>query len=332
MSHHLDSPSSRKDPRLNVTDTYVFDGTQGTVLMMLSNTSLAGDAYVPGFHPEARYELKVHIDGAAWESTTYRFTFGERGIDGVQTVAVHELRGDGARSDAADGRLVVAGWTGRLLQGDRVRVWAGLVRDPFYLDLHHLTHVLDGLQHKAPITFDDWTPGSAVNSFDDSRVSAIVLEVDTSDPELHAGRDIAVWSTTRLATDAGGWRQINRAAIPMVWPLFRAMGGEDDSDRYAGDTTAHPAQDRADDGARVRDMISVVAGSTGTEDPHAYAEQVTARLLPDVLPYRVGTPAAFSFAGFNGRALADNAPEVGPGRVKGALPLFDHTWTTMVRL
>ena len=37
---------------------------------------------------------------------------------------------------------------------------------------------------------------------------------------------------------------------------------------------------------------------------------VAARLLPDVLPYRVGTAAAFTFAGFNGRALADNAPEV----------------------
>jgi hypothetical protein len=33
------------------------------------------------------------------------------------------------------------------------------------------------------------------------------------------------------------------------------------------------------------------------------------RLLPDVLPYRIGTPAGFSFAGFNGRTLGDNAPE-----------------------
>jgi hypothetical protein len=36
---------------------------------------------------------------------------------------------------------------------------------------------------------------------------------------------------------------------------------------------------------------------------------VTQRLLlPDLLPFRIGTPAAFSVAGFNG--LADNAPEV----------------------
>jgi hypothetical protein len=42
---------------------------------------------------------------------------------------------------------------------------------------------------------------------------------------------------------------------------------------------------------------------------------VAERLLPDLLPYRIGTPAAFSFAGFNGRTLADNAPEVMYGLV-----------------
>ena len=32
-------------------------------------------------------------------------------------------------------------------------------------------------------------------------------------------------------------------------------------------------------------------------------------LFPDVLPYVIGTPASYGFAGFNGRTLADNAPE-----------------------
>ena len=51
MSHHLDSPSSRRDPRLNVTDVYVFDGDHATVLTMIVNTSLAGPTRTPGFHP-----------------------------------------------------------------------------------------------------------------------------------------------------------------------------------------------------------------------------------------------------------------------------------------
>jgi hypothetical protein len=60
----------------------------------------------------------------------------------------------------------------------------------------------------------------------------------------------------------------------------------------------------------MQEMISAASRLTGTADPQAYGEVVTGRLLPDLLPYRAGTPAAFGFAGFNGRGLADNAPEV----------------------
>lgn len=41
MSHHLDSPLARKDPRLNITDHYVFDSGSSTVLIMNIRTSLA---------------------------------------------------------------------------------------------------------------------------------------------------------------------------------------------------------------------------------------------------------------------------------------------------
>src|SRR6185437_3935037 len=95
-----------------------------------------------------------------------------------------------------------------------------------------------------------------------------------------------------------------------MWPLFRAIGDADDSARYLRDTVAAPAADRANDEARIAEFIAAAARNTGTENPEAYAAGVVQRLLPDLLPYRVGTPAAFSFAGFNGRSLADNAPEV----------------------
>jgi hypothetical protein len=93
VSHHLDSPASRRDPRLNVTDVYAFDGNDATVLTMIVNTSLAGAGRVPGFHPEGRYEFKVHLDGAATEQLTYRFSFGSADTSGAQHVAVDRLAG-----------------------------------------------------------------------------------------------------------------------------------------------------------------------------------------------------------------------------------------------
>jgi hypothetical protein len=53
----------------------------------------------------------------------------------------------------------------------------------------------------------------------------------------------------------------------------------------------------------------VVAASGTSDDPQGYGQTVTRRLFPDVMPYLVGTPATYSFAAFNGRTQADNAPE-----------------------
>lgn len=44
------------------------------------NFTITGPDVQRGFHPEARYEFKVHSDGAEFESLTYRVSFGA--VDG----------------------------------------------------------------------------------------------------------------------------------------------------------------------------------------------------------------------------------------------------------
>jgi hypothetical protein len=44
--------------------------------------------------------------------------------------------------------------------------------------------------------------------------------------------------------------------------------------------------------------------------PADYGKQLASRLLPAVLPYELGTPAAFDFAGFNGRGMADDVMDI----------------------
>jgi hypothetical protein len=315
VSHHLDSPASRRDPRLNVTDVYAFDGDGATVLAMIVNSSLAGAGRVPGFHPEGRYEFRIHLDGAAAEQLAYRFSFAAADAAGAQHVVIDRLAGAEAGDDGAAGTRIADGRTGTAISGSGVRAWCGAAADPFYLDLHHLTHILEGLQSERPIDTGEWTPAQAASTFAGSQICAIVLEIPHGDAELRPARPIGVWAAAKLATDAGGWRQVNRAGIPMMWPLFRALGGDDDSAEYQRDTTAQPADDPAHDSARIAAFVAVAVRRTGVSDPDGYGHAVAARLLPDVLPYRVGTAAAFSFADFNGRALADNAPEVMYGLV-----------------
>ena len=138
---------------------------------------------------------------------------------------------------------------------------------------------------------------------------SIVLEVP--DDELLSGskddRRVGVWAVSTLATDAGGWRSINRVGLPMIPPLF-AQYNEDLGNRL---NAGRPAGDFATYGAAVTKSIAGVVSAYGTaEDSMAYAEKMAHRLFPNILPYEIGTPAALGFAEWNGRSLTDNAPDV----------------------
>src|ERR1700712_3982884 len=123
MSHHLDSPLARQDPRLNITDQYLFDAGTETALIMNVRTSLAGDQHPDAFHPEARYEFKVHLDGGLDEQLSYRFAFAPDDGDG-QPYTVSLLTGAEAGDDAATGTVLARGRTGHetALDGGG-RVW-----------------------------------------------------------------------------------------------------------------------------------------------------------------------------------------------------------------
>ncbi len=133
-----------------------------------------------------------------------------------------------------------------------------------------------------------------------------MLEVSHDHPQLRPGARIGVWCATKLATDAGGWRQINRGGHPMMWPIF----WPDDVRFDNPQNTRHPSEDFAALGKPIGDLITAAVAASGTSaDPHGYGQAVARELFPDVLRYVVGTPAVYGFTGRNGRTLADNAPE-----------------------
>jgi Domain of unknown function (DUF4331) len=306
MSHHLDTPLAGQSGQLFIDDLYVFGGDASTVFVMDVNSNVTGERAEPGFHPEARYEFKVHFDGADFEALTYQVSFGEADSGGRQALRLHALTGGQAREDSAAGELVLEGRTGEAASEGSTRIWAGRIRDSFYIDLSLLAIVNGAIKNGTAVDLAAWRPKNAQNSFANTTVDSIVLEVSHQHPQLQPGARIGVWCATKLATDSGGWRQINRAGHPMMWPIF----WPDDTDFSGPSNTRHPSEDFNAAGRYIGEQVAAVVAASGTsDDPQGYGETVARELFPDVLGYVVGTPAVYGFAARNGRTLADNAPE-----------------------
>ncbi len=307
MSHHLDTPLAAQTGQLYIDDLYVFPGEGSTVFVMDVNSNVNGLHSEPGFHPEARYEFKVHFDGADFEDLTYRVSFGEPDSEGRQALRLHALTGERAREDAAAGELVLEGQTGETASADGIRIWAGRIADSFYIDLSLLAIVNGAVATGTAPDLSGWRPDNASNSFAGTIVDSIVLEVSHRHPQLRPGARTGVWCATKLATDSGGWRQVNRAGHPMMWPIF----WPNDTDFSNPANTRHPGEDVDAAAKYIGEQVAAVVAASGTAaDPHGYGQAVARELFPDVLPYVVGTPATYGFAIRNGRPLADNAPEV----------------------
>jgi hypothetical protein len=310
MSHHLDSPIARQDIRLDITDLYVFRGQTGTAFVINVCHSIFGPIPAPGYHPEGMYEFKVDLNGDAVEDLTFRITFQERDQHGNQSYVVRSIRGKDAIDPRAPGTVIAQGTTGDTVSTPSgYRVWAGKAGDPFWIEPDVLHAVGHAFQDGMIINLAGWDASRAKNLFAGHTVYSIVLEVP--DNELLAGagnqRRIGVWAMSTLATDAGGWRSINRVGFPMIHPLFTQFN-EDLGNRL---NAGRPSEDFATYGETVIKAIKGAVAANGTaEDPKAYAEKVAHRIFPNILPYEVGTSAVFGFGEWNGRSLTDNAPDV----------------------
>jgi hypothetical protein len=310
LSHHLDSPIARQDIRLDITDLYVFRGETGTVFAINVCHSIFGPIPAPGYHPEGMYEFKVDLNGDAIEDLTYRFVFNERDAQGNQIFVLRRITGADAADPAAPGTVVAEGKTGELTTTPNgLRVWAGKAGDPFWIEPDVLHAVGHALQDGTTINLAGWDRSRAKNLFAGHTVYSIVLEVPDKELLADAGdnRKIGVWAVSTLATDAGGWRSINRVGLPMIHPLFTQYN-EDLGNRL---NAGRPADDLATHGTTVAKAIAGVVAAYGTaDDPQAYGENVARRFCPNLLPYEVGTPASFGFLQWNGRTMIDNAPDV----------------------
>jgi hypothetical protein len=306
MSHHFDTPTAREDPRINVCDFYLFGGAPGHTVMAMTVNPDAGVSAPESFRDEGLYAFRFDLDGDAKEELAFKIRFGAlEHADGdehlhVQRYEVRRTTGAQALKGVA-GELVAMGMTGTPATGKNgIKAFAGLAPDLFAADAAALGKFRTALSQEDRFAAEVWE--NRKNFFAKRNITAIVLEV----PTVMIGRGrVHAWATASLYGHAPEV-QVSRWGLPLISNVlisdetvretYNRIGPADDREKIA------PAL------AQYAERVSAVAAST--PNPAQYGRQLADRLCPIVLPYQLGSQAAFDFAGFNGRALGDDVTDV----------------------
>ena len=307
MSHHFDTKLAREDPSLNLCDFYLFDGPPGKTVMAMTVSPDVGLSAPDTLHAEGLYAFRFDLNGDAREEVTFKVRFGEpRHGDGgehthIQPFVVRKATGDDALLGDAGERLV-EGETGSVVAHSGVRAYVGIAPDLFAANAGFRPFM-------AAFYKDQRYDGDAFlnqpNPFARRNVTAIVLEVPS---ELIGKGIINAWATISLFGHAPEV-QVSRWGLPMVTHIFlNDPSDQEVKEQFNASVPSEDLERFAKSIADVAEKMTTYAGSAA--DPGEYGKRIAARLCPDVLPYEIGTPASFSVAKFNGRALSDDVMDV----------------------
>ncbi len=121
MSHHFDTPTAREDPRINVCDFYLFRGRPGLTVMAMTvnpNAGQSGSGYVPRGRP-VRVPLRSRWRRARGALPS-RCALA-RSLTAMTKIMLTRkalkcgMRRDASAASGADGELIAAGYTGRVV-------------------------------------------------------------------------------------------------------------------------------------------------------------------------------------------------------------------------
>ena len=289
-SHHFETELSQKYPAFDVTDAFVFESARPgfTTFIMHVNPSANPDAEEI-FGGNGLYNLHIAFDDTFTTGVTYTVKFtGQR----FELGKIDEPNADVGQQ----GNKIGASSLGQTVTFDNgIKIWAGLARDPFMGNAVGITTFKQRLNEGM---FDVHAFDNAEDFFADKMEGSIVLEV----PNQMLSEDVHYFVTTAMKLD-DGWKQINRAANVLMTHLFFGNNTPEIHEHIHH----RPDTDTDRKYAISNRVLRTVSLAKTKDDPVGYADKVANILMPDVLSYRVGTPAKYGIQERNGRKLSDDA-------------------------
>jgi hypothetical protein len=303
MGHHFDSPESRADSRINITDNYIFHGEQPeivTAVMCVSPLAglpspFTGDLQWRTFRPGCAYDFRFDTDQDNRVDRILRLIFS--GEDAPQSWTAWWIEDEEARDHHGVGMQIGLGRVGETATVPELgRIWVGEAGDPFWLDAVAAKSFIDGLIAAGPWAPDAFSNGAPTTGA--TNVLAIVVEI----PLERLGATRMGFYTTVSANDHGHWTQVQRCGRPNLAATFL-----DDPENSRSYNSSDPDTDLEKFGPLVaRTTAQLIAAAGTASDPEGYGDLVAAWMLPDIIPFDTTRAVSFGFAGLNGRGLGDD--------------------------
>ncbi|WP_434355500.1 DUF4331 domain-containing protein [Parasalinivibrio latis] len=304
-SHHFESLLTQQNPEYDLTDLYVFESEKsGYTTFIVDINPTTGKDGVAKFGSNGVYS--VHIASNPQMET------------GGLTVTAY-LEGDQLVFGIASGANQAVGTkgeeVGRATVGEEttfnngMRVWAGAARDPFVGNSGGIVAFRTKLAQGA---LDLASFNEGVDLFATLQSSIIVTEIpnDMLPPEIY------VYATSAMY-NVDTWVQVNRLANPLMTHLFMANNNLEIAEHVGH----RPDTDNARAYAVSGMVLRAVSLDGKIADPVEYADAVAAKLLPDMIPYKTGTKAAYAYDSAKGRESI-NGRKPGDDAMDTALSIF----------
>lgn len=324
---HLDAPTAKHNPQIDITDLFAFKSGAGTTLVLNVNPlTTPANSKTTSFSTNALYQFKVDTNGDATADIAYKVYFKDTRMtsDGrvVQTYVIRRATGASARADDRNGVLIGVGSTTPYHRATRVsttsiggKAFAGVRDDPFFFDLvgfqQFKTELLKGT---TTLGAPNGGPGTLLggftgtDTFAGTNVSSIALWV----PNRFiggTGHNIGIWAATSLHSSIG-YTQVDRMGRPAINTVFNGLHTPLSSTLNNAEKEAFNRLNPTADRAVARDNVIAVLGAidnvlVANSAAHYTAAQMSGIanvLLPDILTFQVGNASGF----LNGRKLSDD--------------------------
>ncbi|GGI92204.1 hypothetical protein GCM10007978_32170 [Shewanella hanedai] len=291
-SHHFESELSIKYPQFDLTDMFVFESEKSgyTAFMMNINPTTGTDGSA-AFGENGVYNFHIASDKAFKKAgmtiTAYldkdKLVFGI--VDGANQAIGTKGKEFGRASIGKEVKF-----------NNGIRVWSGAAHDTFVGNSEGIIGFMTQLLGEGQLTLSSFDKG--VDLFKDFQSSVILVEI----PNKMLPKEINVYASTAMY-NVDQWVQVNRLAHPLMTHMFMVNNKMEISEH----TQHRPDSDLSRAYAVSGTVLRAATLDKKQSNPVAYADSVAVKLLPDMIPYSVGTKAAYTFEEINGRKPSDDA-------------------------